>query len=244
MTTSDFRGAEELHDQRIVEDLLTESGMDHPVHAGQLKPALMHVRRIAHGQQPTPRGEFAALLASLNTGPTTAPGTGTVSSLENRRGIRHARLVIAATALCLTAGAGAVAAAVNPDIRDTVTTLVDTLTSAPNDRLPGIPEPVDTPAPAVPVPGQPALPGKAVPGGAPVTPPAVSDQQRGEPVPGPQTNLGLHGSPATEHRAAPVIPRAGVPAQPPELPTTSTPPRHTGAIPEPPPTAHGNGTYK
>ncbi|BAS11717.1 hypothetical protein AHiyo8_00200 [Arthrobacter sp. Hiyo8] len=72
MTTNDFRSAEDLHDQQIVEGLLTESGMDHPADTGELKLALMHIRSIAHGPQPTPRGEFAALLASLDAGPTAA----------------------------------------------------------------------------------------------------------------------------------------------------------------------------
>lgn len=235
MTTSDFRSSEELHDQRIVEALLAESGMDHPADTGELEPALMRVRNIAHGRQPTPRGEFAALLARLDAGPTTALGSGTVASLEDRRRKRHTGLVIAATALSLTVGAGAAAAAVNPDFRDTVqdtvTTLLNTLTSAPNVRPPGAPKPVDPPAPVVPVPGQPILPGPGIPDGAPATSPALSDPQRDETVPGPQTNPGFHGSPATEHPTAPAIPRPAVPAHPQEPAAASGASSQPGPIP-------------
>ncbi|OOP64922.1 hypothetical protein BMF89_01960 [Arthrobacter sp. SRS-W-1-2016] len=224
MTTNDFRSAEEVHDRQIVEDLLAETGMD-PADAGELKPALMHVRGVAHGPRPIPRGEFAALLASLDTGPTMAPETGTLSSLETRRRKRHTRLVIAATALSLTVGAGAAAAAVNPDFRDTVqktvTTLINTLTSTPNDRPPGTPGPVDSPAPATS--GQPTPPGKAVPGGPTATPRASSVPHRDETVPGPQTNSGRHGPPVTEHPAhpAPVMPQPAVPAPAPPVPASA-----------------------
>ncbi len=210
MTTNDFRSAEDLQDQHIVEGLLAETGMDHPTASGLLKPALMDVRSIAHGPQPTPHGEFAALLASLDAGSTAAHGSGTVSSLEAHRRKRHPRLVIAATALSLTLGAGAAAAAVNPDFRDnvqkTVTALVGPLTPAPNERPPGTPAPVDAPAPA-----QPTLPGKTVPSGPPAAPPATSDPQPDETVPVPQTKPGLNNSLPTEHPAPPPPPAPIVP---------------------------------
>ena len=244
--TNDFRSAGNLHDEQIIEDLLAETGMNHPADTGQLKTALIHVRGLAHGPQPTPRGELAALLATLATGPTA--DTGNVTSLEAHRRKRHTRLVIAATALSLSLGAGAAAAAVNPEFRDTVqktvTALVDTLTPAPNDRPPGTPAPVDAPAPATPGPRQPAPPGKAIPSGPPATPPAASDPQRDETVPVPQTNPGLNGSPAPGQPPAPVMPQPAVPTQPPEPPTTSTPPHQRATIPEPLPAAPATGNHK
>lgn len=243
--TNDFRSAGDLHDVQIIEDLLAETGMNHPADTGLLKPALIHVRGLAHGPQPIPRGELAALLATLATGP--AADTGNVTSLEAHRRKRRTRLVIAATALSLSLGAGAAVAAVNPEFRDTVqkavTALVETLAPAPSDRPPGTPAPVDTPAPAT-VPGHPTPPGKAIPSGPPATPPAASGPQRDETVPVPQTHPGLNGSPSPGQPPAPLMPQPAVPAQPPEQPTTSTPLHQRATIPEPLPAAPATGNHK
>ncbi|GAC1370889.1 MAG: hypothetical protein NVSMB43_06440 [Pseudarthrobacter sp.] len=243
MTTNDFRSAEDLHDEQIVEGLLTESGMDHPADTGELKPALMHVRSIAHGPQPTPRGEFAALLARLDAGPTAAPGTGTVASLEDRRRKRRTRLVIAATALSLTVGAGAAAAAVNPDFRDTVqktvTTLINTLTSAPDDRSPGTPKPLSTPAPTTASPGQPAAPGSTAPRD-PTTPtvPAYPKPDGTMPDPG-DPGIG-HPAPAEPSFVPPAVP--GRNASPVPAPAPSRPAAPTGSTPQPVPATGGPTT--
>lgn len=240
--TSDFRSAEDLHDEQIIEDLLAETGMNHLADTEQLKTALMHVRALAHGPQPKPRAELAALLGTLATGP--AANTGNVSSLEAHRRRRRTRLVIAATALTLSLGAGAAAAAVNPEFRDTVqktvTALVDTLTPAPNDRPPGTPAPVDVPAPSTFGPRQPIRPGKAIPGG----PPAASDPHRNETVPVPQTKPDLNGSPAPRHPPAPVMPHPAVPSQPPAPPTTSTPPHQRATTPASLPAVPSTGNHR
>ena len=241
MTTNDFRSADDLHDQRIVEDLLTETGMDHPSDAGGLKPALMHVRSITHGPQPTPRGELAVLLARLDTGPTPAPGTGAVAGLDDRRRRRHTRMVIAATALSLALGAGAAAAAaVNPGFRDgvqkTVTTLVNALTSGPNDRSADTPKPPSTTVPVTASPGQPAAPGTAA-SREPVIPPVPAASTPAGTLPDPgEAGMG-HPAPAPAEPtfAPPPVPAPSRPvasAAPPE--NTPQPLPATGSHPTQP----------
>lgn len=220
MTANDYRSAGDLHDEEIVEALLAETRMNHPADTDLLQPALMNVRNIAHGPQPTPQGELADLLAALNAGTIPDTESDDVSSLEAHRTKRRARHILAATVLSLTVGAGAAAAAASPDFRGavqkTVTSLVTTLTSAPDHPSPETPTPVRSSAPAGAVPGQPVPPGTAVPGGPPATPPAASDPQRDGNTPDNQTSPGLNSSPATGHPAplAPVRPQPVVPAQP------------------------------
>ncbi|MCU6479052.1 hypothetical protein [Arthrobacter sp. A2-55] len=238
MNTNNFHSTEDPHDKQIIENLLDTTGMNDPVDAELLTPALMHVRALAHGPQPTPHGELAALLTTPRTAQTTDMDT--VSSLEGYRRKRHIRLVIAATALSLSLGASAAVAAANPDFRETihntVTTLVKTLTSAPNEQPPSSPPRLYTSGPATPAPVQPTRSGTTVSNGPAATPPAAFEPQQHKSTPGPQPNIGSNRSLSTRHPApqAAVTPQPTGPVQPAQPGTGSTLPRQPVAVPPQP----------
>lgn len=249
MTTNDSRSPEASHDDTVIENLLTEAGINDPGDAGLLKPDLLSIRALARGPQPTPRGELAALLTGANTDTTAAQESETISSLEAHRTKRHTRLAIAAAALSLSLGAGAAAAVASPDLRETiqntVSTLIQALAPAGNANRPGTP----TPSPASAGPGATAPMAPSPPTVRPVKPdlPAQTTQSPARPEtsdslphpePTPEFNTPPDGPNPT--RPEPEIPAPAPPAQP-DTPAPARPRPDTTPVPSPPAPAPASG---
>lgn len=242
MTINDSRSPEELHDNSIVENLLTETGMNGSADVGLLRPALLSVRELARGPQPVPGGQLAVLLARAETETRVGPRPGTVTSLQDRRTKHHSRLTIAAAAVCLSLGAGAAAAAASPDIRrailSTVSTLVETWTFPENaDRTdPPVPSgwtPAPSPsAPSTPVPSEPApspvvkqdQPEKATLTEEPPPPSPDSVRRPGATLPQPETGTGPEAPPVMGD-PAPAAPAPAPPVAPPQPADPGTMPK-------------------
>ncbi|BAS11718.1 hypothetical protein AHiyo8_00210 [Arthrobacter sp. Hiyo8] len=114
----------------------------------------------------------------------------------------------------------------NPDFRDTVqktvTTLINTLTSTPNDRSPGTPRPLYTPSPTTAPPGQPGAPGSTAPR-EPTTPPSRLTRNQTAPCRPRRPGIG-HPAPAP----------APAPAEPSFVPP-AVPGRNADPVPAPAP---------
>lgn len=118
----------------VVDQLLLEAGLDDD---GQLRPALLELRSLA-GAAPEPSAAIAALMAGhapqAQPGPLTAPAAvdrsaAHVDELAARRRVKHrAALTALSVAVSLTAG-GAVAAASDQGIRQSISDLNVAVTS-------------------------------------------------------------------------------------------------------------------
>ncbi|HEY8911972.1 hypothetical protein [Lacisediminihabitans sp.] len=126
-------------DDRVVDDLLAEAGIDD---AADVRPLLIELRSLGAGSPPEPSAELAAL---MTPGPV---------DIAVRRRVRHRRLIVAAIAVAASVGVGASAAAASPDFRHTAQTAITFLihTLAPGTlREPGqptIPAPTSSRVPA------------------------------------------------------------------------------------------------
>lgn len=187
----------------VVDQLLLEAGLDDD---GQLRPALLELRALA-GAAPEPSAAIAALMAGhapqAQPGPATTPAAVTqpaavdrsaapVDELAARRRIkRRAALTALSVAVSLTAG-GAVAAASDQGIRQSISDLNVAVTSfvtggKPTGDVAEGPGLQDAPLPAVPAPSPAAT--SPAPGGGTSSAPAV---------PGPRGT-----APATETETGP-----------------------------------------
>jgi len=177
-------GSSTRADDEIIDRLLAETSLADPRDADDLRPVLMQMRRLAHGEPPVQYAELAALMGTADT------------SLGGRRRNKHRRTIITAAALAVSLGAGAGAAAASPDVRHTtrkaVTALINTFTPARNQQPTGTTRHADVPG-ATPQTYAPAPPGH------PSTPARGSNTGRGNAP-------GAHRPPAAIPSRAPTKP--------------------------------------
>ncbi|MFJ5861271.1 hypothetical protein ACIQCM_07600 [Pseudarthrobacter sp. NPDC092439] len=250
------------HHDRVVDQLLLEAGLDDD---GQLRPALLELHALA-GAAPEPSAAIAALMAghapqartatavpahqSRHAGvvPSAAAGDDfpvrepaveepPVDELAARRRFkRRATLTALSVAVSLTAG-GAVAAASDQGIRQSISDLNVAVTAfvtggKPAGDAPEVPGGQDVPLPAGPAP-TPAAPSPAPDGG---TPSAPAVPGAGTTAPGKDPGIGTGGGPP--ERILPSELPGGLTGgveQPPKVPVDGYPDVPLpDALPEPP----------
>jgi hypothetical protein len=205
-----------------VDQLLLESGLDDD---GRLRPVLLELRALA-GDQPEPSAAVAALMSPASrrqgaAGPASQPAPAAAGAVTDelaarRRAKRRITLTSLSVAVSLAAG-GAVAAASDQGIRDSIGQLNNAVTSfvSTGNAAPANP-PAETPVQV------PDAPGGSVP--APAAPP-LPEPAATTPVPG------------TTHRPQDLPAPASPAVQLPELPV---PDHVTPGIPGIPATGEGH----
>ncbi|MBD1538733.1 hypothetical protein HC749_11190 [Arthrobacter sp. S13_S34] len=207
----------------FVDELLLEAGMDDD---GRLRPALLELRALAD-TAPEPSAAIAALMAPAGAaapaaagaaapppaGPDEAPRVDELAA--RRRAKRRIALTTLSVAVSLSAG-GAVAAASDQGIRESLTHLNHTITAFVTGAAPS-PSGQQTGQPAAPLPTEPA--GTSPPGTAPAGT-----------APGGAASVPADLAEATQPAAVPPPDGAGAPETPAGRPTS---PGKPGDVPVP-----------
>lgn len=212
---SDTTGA---HNDGTVDQLLREAGLDDDV---VLRPALLELRGLADGQ-PQASAEVAALMAPLAGSAGQAEPAEEIAARPDelaarRRAKRRITLTTLSLAASLAAG-GAVAAASDQGVRDSISQLHHAVTSfVPFTGGGPAPDPVETPAPAPEPPGtKESFPAS----------PAGSDPAAPAPVPGP--GQGPQHTPAATNPGG--VPPRGLPVPENPVPENPAPENATSGV--------------